>query len=131
MSKRSRKYWAIWIGILIGWPIHASESVAYSTFAAGCSTENTDTGKKDVSIKVGSQTRSFIRVVSPKYDHTRQHALVIGYHGYGLDANSPRYYHKWPLIEEMADDDAIFIYANAAGPSWNSSVDLAFFDEIV
>lgn len=44
-------------------------------------------------------------------------------------------HHKWTEIESLAGDDAIFIYPNALGGSWNgssgSSPDVIFFDEIV
>jgi poly(3-hydroxybutyrate) depolymerase len=84
---------------------------------------------------VGSTQRTFIRVVHASYSRNKKHAVVIGYHGLGLDGTSPRYHHKWPLVEEMAGDQAIFIYPNALGGSWSaggsSSRDVLFFDELV
>jgi polyhydroxybutyrate depolymerase len=59
---------------------------------------------------------------------------MIGYHGLGLDGTSPRRDHKWPIIEELAGDNGIFIYANSRGQSWNggtNSEDIKFFDGIV
>ncbi len=101
----------------------------------GCRVPGRDLGLRNVSIRVGSTQRTFIRMVKNNYDSKRKHALVIGFHGYGLDGTSPRAHHKWPMVEEMAGDEAIFIYPNALGGSWNaasgSSPDVLFFDEIV
>ena len=100
----------------------------------GCKIENKDTGLMNVSIKVGSTPRTFIRVVNKNYNHNSKHALVIGYHGLGLDGTSPRVDHKWPIIEDLAGDKAIFIYGNALGGQWSAgpdSPDVLFFDEIV
>ena len=110
------------------------EMLAGSVASEGCQFRSSATGFRNVSIKVGSRQRSFIRVVAADYDHTVPHKLVIGFHGHGLDGNSPRRDHKWPLIEQMAGDAAIFIYPHSAGASWNGgagSPDLAFFDELV
>jgi poly(3-hydroxybutyrate) depolymerase len=100
----------------------------------GCQKASDETGLKNVSIKVGRGQRTFIRVVNTNYSNKAKHALVIGYHGLGLDGTSPRKDHKWTIIEETAGDQAIFIYANAAGGAWDaseSSGDVDFFDEIV
>jgi polyhydroxybutyrate depolymerase len=100
----------------------------------GCQRDNLETGLKNVSIQVGSTKRSYIRVVSFNYNRHKKHALVIGFHGAGLDGNSPRFHHKWPLIETMAGDEAIFIYPNGLGGRWNAgakSADALFFDELV
>ena len=100
----------------------------------GCKRENKDTGLMNVSIKVGSTPRTFIRVVNKNYNHKSKHILVIGYHGLGLDGNSPRVDHKWAIIEDLAGDTAIFIYGNALGGQWNGgsdSSDVIFFDELV
>jgi len=102
--------------------------------SAGCQTLSTDTGIKTISIAVGRQQRSFIRVVNDKYSNLTKHVLIIGYHGLGLDGSSPRRDHKWTDIEAMAADQAIFIYANALGGAWDandSTGDLEFFDEMV
>jgi len=103
--------------------------------SAGCGVPGEDLGLRSVTVRVGATPRSFLRVVNAQYDKNRKHALVIGYHGFGLDGNSPRLHHKWPLVEAMAGDEAIFIYPNALGGGWNassgSSPDVLFFDEIV
>jgi len=102
--------------------------------SSGCQVASTDTGIKNSSIRVGRNQRSFIRVVDAKYSNATKHALVIGYHGLGLDGNSPRKDHKWTIVEAKAADQAIFIYANALGGSWdagNSTGDIEFFDEMV
>jgi polyhydroxybutyrate depolymerase len=101
----------------------------------GCGNVAAETGiNKNVTLKVGLVNRTFIRVVNANYSSTRKHALVIGFHGYGLNGNSPRNDHKWPQIEQMAGDEAIFLYPNSLGPSWDASAlsgDLAFFDEMI
>ncbi|MCX6130926.1 MAG: hypothetical protein NTX25_17950 [Proteobacteria bacterium] len=101
----------------------------------GCQVASKDTGLQNVTISVGSTRRTFIRVVNPNYNHLQKHAVVIGFHGAGLDGNSPRVDHKWPLVEQMAGDEAIFIYPNGLGGRWSASStksgDVLFFDEIV
>jgi polyhydroxybutyrate depolymerase len=100
----------------------------------GCSVEPTDTGVKTIALQVGNTRRTMIRVVSPSLQNTRAHALVIGFHGFGLDGTSPRMHHKWEIVEELGKDDAVFVYPNALGGSWNpylGSPDLALFDAIV
>ena len=97
----------------------------------GCGTNNQDTGLMNTSIKVGSTKRTFIRVVSPSYDSTHKHALIIGFHGAGLDGTSPRRDHRWDLVENMAGDEAIFLYPNGLGGVWDASRDAALFDELV
>ena len=87
-------------------------------------------------IKVGSTQRTFIRVVNSNYDSSRKHALIIGFHGANLDGNSPRRDHRWDLVENMAGDDAIFIYPNGLGGRWDASSgsgsqDVQLFDELV
>jgi len=60
----------------------------------GCSVEPTDTGVRTIAFQVGNTRRTMIRVVSPSLQNTSAHALVIGFHGYGLDGTSPRMHHK-------------------------------------
>ena len=100
----------------------------------GCLAQSSETGVQNIAIHVGNASRTMIRVVSPNYTNTHKYALVIGYHGLGLDGNSPRIHHKWPIVEELGKNEAIFIYPNALGGSWNGypgSPDLEFFDAIV
>ncbi|MBM4251714.1 MAG: hypothetical protein FJ146_07065 [Deltaproteobacteria bacterium] len=100
----------------------------------GCSATSPETGMKTVNVNVNGANRTMIRVVSPTYKSSHAYALVIGFHGLGLDGNSPRNHHKWPIIEDLGKNDAIFIYPNAAGGSWSpypGSPDFAFFDAIV
>ena len=100
----------------------------------GCSAASADTGVKTINLNVGGLNRTMIRVVSPTYNKSHAYALVIGFHGLGLDGNSPRKDHKWPIIEDLGKNDAIFIYPNAANGSWNpypGSIDFAMFDAIV
>ena len=100
----------------------------------GCMVQASEKGVQNVSIRVGKSSRTMIRVVSPTYTNTHKYALIIGYHGLGLDGNSPRIHHKWPIVEELGKDEALFIYPNAQGGSWNAypgSPDLDFFDAIV
>ena len=102
--------------------------------SSGCSVAVTDTGVKNVTLNVGDVQRTMIRVVSPAFQNTHAHALVIGFHGSGLDGNSPRRDHKWPIIEELGKDEAVFVYPNAIGGTWNpydGSRDFAFFDAII
>ncbi len=102
--------------------------------SSGCNKGAPETGIQTVTIKLGKVERSFIRVVNENYRQNFKHPLVIGYHGLGLDGNSPRKDHKWPIIEQKAGDNAIFIYANSRGSSWNggsNSEDIQFFDAIV
>lgn len=105
------------------------------TASSGCHQPPPGKGLENVSIKVGASERSFIRVVSEDYRPDAAHALVIGYHGLGLDGTSPRVHHDWPAIERQAGDEAIFIYANALYGSWNAqsgqSPDVLFFDALV
>ncbi len=112
-----------------------SPTLAASPSSPGCAIPHEDTGLQQATIPVGNTQRSFLRVVHPTYNPNKAHALVIGYHGLGLDGNSPRVHHKWPLIEEMAADDAIFIYPHARDGRWtansNSSPDVLFFDQLV
>ena len=100
----------------------------------GCSVANPETGVKTVSISVNGTNRTMIRVVSPTYKNSHSYALVIGFHGLGLDGTSPRNHHKWPIIEDLGKDDAIFIYPNSLSGSWSAypgSPDFAFFDAII
>jgi len=102
--------------------------------SSGCGLAVTETGVKNVTLQVGAQQRSMIRVVNPAFQNTHTHALVIGFHGSGLDGNSPRNDHKWPIIEELGKDEAVFVYPNAIGGTWNpydGSGDFTFFDAIV
>lgn len=122
------------LSTLVWSPAKAWASSAALSYSEGCGQEGVETGLRQISIRVGANTRSMLRVVANDYDATRPHALVIGYHGYGLDGNSPRQHHQWNLVEDMAGDAAIFIYANSLGPSWNgrsNSPDVLFFDEII
>jgi hypothetical protein len=103
--------------------------------SSGCQIDSHETGVKNVTIQVGSTQRTYIRVINPNYDHQKKHALVIGFHGAGLDGTSPRRDHKWPLVEAMAGDEAIFLYPNGLGGRWSADgprgADVRFFDELV
>ena len=130
----SERQWAGYAAERQNSPKPAPHTQDSSEEACPATTSVSATGLTQEALQVGSQRRTYLRYLSPQYDSHKKHTLILGYHGLGLDGSSPRRDHKWTQIEEMAGDDAIFLYPNAQGGRWDGSAgspDIKFFDALV
>ena len=78
------------------------------------------------SVQVGGRARNFI-LKTPQYVPQKPHALLIEFHGYGMNAG-------WMQslaggVEDFGGDNAIFAYLDAGKASWDGSDD-SFFDAV-
>lgn len=78
--------------------------------------------------------RTFSRFTAANYDPKKAHALVFVFHGDGGTGASAR---AALNMEALAGDDAIFIYPDGTGKTWDldklegQSADLAFVDALI
>src|SRR5262245_50504663 len=89
----------------------------------------------DVTLKGGSQARTYRLVVSKSVDLKTPAPLVVAFHGMGIDSSKvmPRY---TKLDDLAADKKFIIVYPEAIGRSWGIdpkkvTADLGFFDALV
>jgi polyhydroxybutyrate depolymerase len=89
----------------------------------------------DEKLAVGKQTREYRLVVPKTVDLTKPAALVVAFHGMGIDSKDlmPRY---TKLDDLAADKKFLLAYPEAVGRAWGIApdkvtADLAFFDALL
>ena len=98
----------------------------------GCQNASGVSGVFDETINIGGASRSYILVVPERFEHSAAHALIIAWHGRGMNSGWMRQLSGG--VEKFAGNQALFVYAHAGKEFWDGSPggpDVQFFDGIV